>query len=270
MNSFVMESPRVVQVRSDLDVDAPSETDKSASQSSSFAVGDTVLSMFSEDGLFYQAQVKDIIEDGKTYLMYYTDYGNEEERDISQIKADDGTGESWEFVEPQIGEVYDGEVVGVRPFGVFVNFGAERDGMVHISQIAPWRIENPADVVTPGQTVRVRLMDIRDDGKLQLTMKGLNPDIKPPAEFDGAMPEEGTVHEGKVVSIRPFGAFVNFGFARDGLVHVSQMADYHVSDPEDVVAVGDKVKVQVQTVENTGRIGLTLKGEGLGVIEEAA
>ena len=99
-------------------------------------------------------------------------------------------------------------------------------------------------------------------------MKGLNPDMKPPQGYDtGNMPEEGTVHEGKVVSIRPFGAFVSFGFSRDGLVHVSQMADYHVSDPEDVLAVGDKVKVLVKSVEPSGRIALTLKGEGLGVLE---
>lgn len=137
-------------------------------------------------------------------------------------------------------------------------------------QIAPWRIEDPEDIVEIGQLVRVRLLDIRDDGKLQLTMKGLNPDIKPPENYGGGrMPEEGSVYEGKVVSIRPFGAFVNFGFARDGLVHVSQMADYHVSDPEQVVAVGDKVKILVQSVEPSGRIALTFKGEGLGVTEEA-
>eukprot|EP00471_Norrisiella_sphaerica_P013023 CAMPEP_0184493944 /NCGR_PEP_ID=MMETSP0113_2-20130426/27394_1 /TAXON_ID=91329 /ORGANISM="Norrisiella sphaerica, Strain BC52" /LENGTH=283 /DNA_ID=CAMNT_0026879447 /DNA_START=318 /DNA_END=1169 /DNA_ORIENTATION=- len=234
-----------------------------------FKVGDQILSLFSEDNLWYHAEVKDIIEEGKTYLMYYLDYGNEEERDITQLKPDDGTAQTWEYVEPQIGEVYDGEVVGVVPYGVFVNFGAERDGMVHISQIAPWRIEDPNDVVSAGQSVRVRLLDIRDDGKLQLTMKGLNPDIQPPERAGGgAMPDEGGVYEGKVVSIRPFGAFVNFGFSRDGLVHISQMADYHVSDPEDVVAVGDKVKVLVQSVEQSGRIALTFKGDGLGVLEE--
>jgi len=239
-----------------------------ATASVGFQTGDLVLAQYSEDELWYNAEVKEILEPGQRYVVEFSDYGNMEERDSTQVKQDDGTGEKWEYVEPQIGEVYDGEVVGVRDFGIFVNFGAERDGMVHISQIVPWRVENPADIVTPGQPVRVRLLDIRDDGKLQLSMKGLNPEIQRSNTMSGPMPEEGGVYMGKVVQIRPFGAFVNFGFARDGLVHVSQMADYHVSDPEDVVALGDKVKVLVQSVEDSGRIALTLKGEGLGVVDE--
>eukprot|EP00465_Bigelowiella_longifila_P010103 CAMPEP_0185255694 /NCGR_PEP_ID=MMETSP1359-20130426/4774_1 /TAXON_ID=552665 /ORGANISM="Bigelowiella longifila, Strain CCMP242" /LENGTH=270 /DNA_ID=CAMNT_0027839819 /DNA_START=158 /DNA_END=970 /DNA_ORIENTATION=+ len=264
---FLKSRGQIFRLRSELEAASSSAAEEVAT---SFKVGDQVLSFFSEDELWYSAEVKDVIEEGKTYLMYYLDYGNEEERDVSQIKEDDGSGQPVEWIEPEINEVYDGVVVGVVPFGVFVNFGAERDGMVHISQIAPWRIEDPADVVSPGQAVRVRLLDIREDGKLQLTMKGLNPDIAPPANagFSGKMPDEGGIYEGKVVSIRNFGAFVNFGFARDGLVHVSQMADYHVSDPEDVVSVGDKVKVLVQSVEQSGRIALTFKGDGLGVLEE--
>eukprot|EP00954_Amorphochlora_amoebiformis_P013949 1094737-Amorphochlora_amoeboformis.AAC.1 len=66
-----------------------------------YKVGDRVLSFFSEDELWYNAEIKEVIEEGKTYLMYYSDYGNEEERDISQIKVDDGTGETWQFIEPQ-------------------------------------------------------------------------------------------------------------------------------------------------------------------------
>eukprot|EP00954_Amorphochlora_amoebiformis_P023738 1361831-Amorphochlora_amoeboformis.AAC.1 len=84
---------------------------------------------------------------------------------------------------------------------------------------------------------------------LMLRGLGLNPDLKAPEHIGGSMPDEGEVYEGKVVSIRPFGAFVSFGFSRDGLVHVSQMADYHVSDPEDVVAVGDKVEIITDSIQ---------------------
>ncbi len=72
-------------------------------------------------------------------------------------------------------------------------------------------------------------------------------------------PEIGTIYTGKVVKIMDFGAFVNFLGSRDGLVHVSEMANQRIKQPSDVVAVGDTVRVKVLGVDDRGKIKLSMK-----------
>jgi polyribonucleotide nucleotidyltransferase len=73
--------------------------------------------------------------------------------------------------EPEIGAIYDGKVVKVVDFGAFVNFFGAKDGLVHVSQISKDRVANPKDVLTEGQTVKVKLIGFDDRGKTKLSMK---------------------------------------------------------------------------------------------------
>ncbi|TNE59339.1 MAG: polyribonucleotide nucleotidyltransferase, partial [Alphaproteobacteria bacterium] len=73
--------------------------------------------------------------------------------------------------EPEVGQIYEGTVVKVVDFGAFVNFFGPKDGLVHISQLAPKRVENVSDVVNEGDTVKVKLMGFDDRGKVRLSMK---------------------------------------------------------------------------------------------------
>ncbi len=73
--------------------------------------------------------------------------------------------------EPEIGAIYDGKVVKVVDFGAFVNFFGAKDGLVHVSQISKERVANPKDVLTEGQTVKVKLIGFDDRGKTKLSMK---------------------------------------------------------------------------------------------------
>ncbi|HTK79945.1 MAG TPA: polyribonucleotide nucleotidyltransferase [Rhizomicrobium sp.] len=73
--------------------------------------------------------------------------------------------------EPEIGEIYDGKVVKVMDFGAFVNFFGPRDGLVHISELAPKRVGKVTDVVKEGDTVKVKLLGFDDRGKVRLSMK---------------------------------------------------------------------------------------------------
>jgi uncharacterized protein len=83
-------------------------------------------------------------------------------------------------------------------------------------------------------------------------------DIQKPSDL-----KDGMVLEGVVTNIVAFGAFVDIGVHQDGLVHVSQLADRYVKDPNDVVQVGQKVRVTVQSVDLArGRIALTMKAAG--------
>jgi polyribonucleotide nucleotidyltransferase len=76
--------------------------------------------------------------------------------------------------EPELGAIYEGTVVKVVDFGAFVNFFGPRDGLVHISQMAPNRVEKVADVVAEGQKVKVKLLGFDDRGKVRLSMKHVN------------------------------------------------------------------------------------------------
>jgi polyribonucleotide nucleotidyltransferase len=76
--------------------------------------------------------------------------------------------------EPEVGVIYDGKVVKIVDFGAFVNFIGKRDGLVHISEIAPNRIKSVSDVLNEGDTVKVKVLGIDDRGKVKLSMKVVN------------------------------------------------------------------------------------------------
>src|SRR5436190_3391557 len=76
--------------------------------------------------------------------------------------------------EPEIGEIYDGKVVKVMDFGAFVNFFGPKDGLVHISELAPKRVNKTSDIVSEGQTVKVKLLGFDDRGKVRLSMKAVD------------------------------------------------------------------------------------------------
>jgi polyribonucleotide nucleotidyltransferase len=73
--------------------------------------------------------------------------------------------------DPEIGQIYDGTVVKVMDFGAFVNFFGSRDGLVHISQLAPRRVQKTSDVVKEGDKVKVKLLGFDERGKVRLSMK---------------------------------------------------------------------------------------------------
>jgi polyribonucleotide nucleotidyltransferase len=73
--------------------------------------------------------------------------------------------------EPEVGEIYDGKVVKVVDFGAFVNFFGARDGLVHVSELAPRRVAKVSDVVKEGDMVKVKLLGFDNRGKVRLSMK---------------------------------------------------------------------------------------------------
>src|SRR5207237_9310007 len=73
--------------------------------------------------------------------------------------------------EPELGVIYNGKVVKVVDFGAFVNFLGAKDGLVHISELAPQRVGKVADVVKVGDTVKVKVLGFDDRGKVKLSMR---------------------------------------------------------------------------------------------------
>ncbi len=76
--------------------------------------------------------------------------------------------------EPEVGVIYEGKVVNIVDFGAFVNFIGTRDGLVHISELAPERVEKVADIVKEGDIVKVKVLSVDDRGKVRLSMKTVN------------------------------------------------------------------------------------------------
>lgn len=132
-----------------------------------------------------------------------------------------------------------GEVKTVAPFGIFVDIGVERDGLVHISEVGRRRLKR----ISEGDkiTVWVKKVD-RKHGRIRLTMQR-------PIKRRLRDLEPGTVVRGMVTDLAPFGAFVDIGAVRDGLVHISELAPGYVDKPDDVVSVGEEVEVRVVSVD---------------------
>lgn len=101
------------------------------------------------------------------------------------------------IAEPEVGKIYTGKVVGLPEFGAFVNFLGARDGLVHISEIKNERVAKVTDVLSEGQTVKVKVLAVDERGKVKLSMRVVDqetgeelPDTRPPREprSDGDRP----------------------------------------------------------------------------------
>ncbi|MBN1261287.1 MAG: S1 RNA-binding domain-containing protein [Anaerolineae bacterium] len=146
----------------------------------------------------------------------------------------------------------EGQITRTELYGAFVDLGLERDGMIHISRLANRRINKVTDRVNVGDKVTVWVTDVDPDlGRIGLTM------VEPPA-VDWDEMAEGQVRTGKVVRIERYGAFVDLGAERPGLLHVKQMGEY-VRTPNEVVKDGETVEVRILRLDRRKRqIDLTM------------
>ncbi|GAK34768.1 polyribonucleotide nucleotidyltransferase [alpha proteobacterium Q-1] len=104
-------------------------------------------------------------------------------------------------------------------------------------------------------------LDIDDDGLIKISSSDPDAIARARAWIEGivAVPEVGRIYAGKVVRIMDFGAFVNFIGSRDGLVHISELADHRVDKVTDIVKEGDQVKVQVLDIDDRGKVRLSMR-----------
>ncbi len=132
-----------------------------------------------------------------------------------------------------------GKVTRIELYGAFVDFGVGQDGLLHISQLSTERVKNVNEKVSVGDEVTawVRNVDTAQ-GRIDLT-------LIEPAGMTWNEIHVGKELTGKVVRLEKFGAFVDVGAERPGMVHVSEMANGYVSSPSDVVKVGEEVTVRV-------------------------
>lgn len=159
---------------------------------------------------------------------------------------------TWKDLEP--GMKVQGQVVRLERFGAFVDIGAGTDGLVHVSEMGSGRVAKPSDVVSEGDVIEVWIKDVdRKSRRISLSM------IEPP-DVDIRSLKPDTLLTGKVVRLESFGAFVDIGAGRDGMIHVTEMGRGYVGSPSEIVSVGDQVQVRVLEVDpRRGRISLSMK-----------
>ena len=149
---------------------------------------------------------------------------------------------------------YTGTVLKTTLAGAVVDIGAQVPGVIHISQLQEGQTNRVEDVVKVGQTVEVwvKRIDPKKE-RIELTM------IKP-LDLEWREISKGMSLKGKVVRLEKFGAFVEIGAERPGLVHISEMTHGYVKTPGEVVNEGDEVEVQVLEVNRRKRqIKLSMK-----------
>jgi polyribonucleotide nucleotidyltransferase len=139
--------------------------------------------------------------------------------DLSQIEA----ARKWIqgiVEEPEVGKIYSGKVVNIVDFGAFVNFMGGKDGLVHVSEMKNERVERPTDVVSEGQEVKVKVLEIDQRGKVRLSMRVVDQetgaeleDTRPPREPRGDRPDRGPRGDG---DRRPGGGGRDRGPRREG------------------------------------------------------
>ena len=149
-----------------------------------------------------------------------------------------------------------GEVKRITDFGVFVDIGGI-DGLVHISELSWGRVKHPREVVSIGDIIEVEVLDFdKDKEKVSL---GLKQTQKQPWDDAVVKYPIGSVVEGKVVRLVDFGAFVELEPGLDGLVHISQISEKHISKPSEELHIGQKVNVKVLDVKpEEKRISLSI------------
>jgi len=172
--------------------------------------------------------------------------------------------EFWSTIDE--GQVLKGRVKRLVDYGAFIDLGGF-EGLLHVSEIDHVRIDHPSAVFKEGDEIDVYILSLdREKQRVSLSRKKL---MKSPWEIVMEKYNEGDIVDGKVVRIAPFGAFVEIEPGVDGLVHISQLANYRVEKPQDVVAVNQIIKVKILSIDQEEkRIGLSLKEAAEPVAEK--
>jgi len=154
-----------------------------------------------------------------------------------------------------------GKVLKTTLAGALIDLGKNLPGVIHISQLSTDSINKVEDVVQVGQMVNVWVRRVKKD-RIELTM------IQPLAlEWKEIQPE--MIVRGKVVRLETYGAFVDIGAERPGLIHVSELARGYVKTANDVVKEGDEVEAKVLDVDRRKRqIRLSMKALQPEIVEE--
>jgi small subunit ribosomal protein S1 len=158
----------------------------------------------------------------------------------------------------QEGQIVEGVVKNLTDYGAFIDLGGI-DGLLHITDMSWGRVNHPSELFQVGDKVQVKVLKFNTDSeRVSLGLKQITPDPWINAE-EKYIP--GTVVQGKVVSIKDYGAFIELEEGIEGLVHVSEMSwTRQIKNPKQILKIGDEVKAVVLDIDvSQNRISLGMK-----------
>lgn len=202
-------------------------------------------------GQTLQFRVTDVREGGRNIVVSRAQLMREEQRRARE--------EAMQKIE--VGAVLTGTVRSIADYGAFVDLGGV-DGLVHISELGWSSVDKPGDVVSVGDSLTVKILEIESRGgnkspRIALSVKQAQAD---PWETVQSELQVNTTVPGKVVRMAQFGAFVEIKPGVDGLVPLRELSWKHVARAEDVLKIGQQVSVSIQDIDLTRRrISLSLR-----------
>jgi small subunit ribosomal protein S1 len=157
----------------------------------------------------------------------------------------------------QPGLVVEGQISNIVDFGAFVDLDGI-DGLIHISELSWSHVNHPSELLSIGDTVQVKVLDIdRDRQRISLGLKQTQED---PWQRIVDTYDVGDELAGKVTKVVTFGAFVEILDGVEGLVHISELATHHVENPREIVQPGDDVRVKILEIDSERRrLSLSVK-----------
>ncbi len=150
----------------------------------------------------------------------------------------------------QPGLVVEGQISNIVDFGAFVDLDGI-DGLIHISELSWSHVNHPSEILSIGDTVKVKVLDIdRDRQRISLGLKQTQED---PWQRIVDTYNVGDELAGKVTKVVTFGAFVEILDGVEGLVHISELAPHHVESPREIVHPGDDIRVKILEIDSERR-----------------
>ncbi len=187
---------------------------------------------------------------GNEYNFNVLEYNKQKRRVVAgrrELSAKEATSKREKLFETlEVGQVVSGVVSRIVNFGAFVDLGGA-DGLIHISELSWGRVKRVTDVLAEGDKVEATVLAVdKEKGKISLSLREVK--ANPWDNIYDKYPI-GSIVTGTVARIAPFGAFIELEEGLDGLVHVSQIAEYRVNKPEDALAIGDVIHVVVTDID---------------------
>jgi len=159
--------------------------------------------------------------------------------------------------EIEVGKRYKGVVKSLTSYGAFVDIGGI-DGMVHVSELSWRRIHQPSEVVSVGDEIEVYVISF-DPEKKKISLGYKDKSENPWVKFTEAY-SVGSVADVRIAKLMDFGAFAEIIPGVDGLIHISQIADHRIGKPDEVLTVGETVKVKIIDINNeTQKVSLSIR-----------
>ncbi|MCC9607592.1 30S ribosomal protein S1 [Blastopirellula sp. JC732] len=197
---------------------------------------------------------------------------NKEKQEIS-LGMKQTQSNPWENIKERypVDSIVKGKVRNLTNYGAFVELEEGIDGLLHVSDMS-WtrKIGHPSEMLEKGQEVECKVLNIEEDRRrIALGLKQMDLDPWASSIPDKYQPNQ--LVKGKVTKITNFGVFVGLEDGLEGLLHISELADEKVENPEDVVKVGDDIEVKILRVDTDERkIGLSRKRVQWAAEDEAA